>query len=265
MARYLDRWMALAAVMVAAVACGNDAGPSAAPAPTSVVSMASVRQVIVDLAVPWRPEGGLSAAELAAQRSRIESAQDQLVASGDGHISLTRRLTETAQVVLSVDDEGRRRVQASALAAKVDENVPDAPSGVTGGPAPSTTAVTVASPASTAPIASTRGTGTTAPTAAATTTTAAAGRRSSIVSLAGTWSPESQLSAAARADQRARVEAAQDEVVRALAGHGVLTQRLTETAQMVVSVDPTGLTILSSHPRVKSVQANTADAPSTSS
>jgi hypothetical protein len=146
----------------------------------------------------------------------------------------------------------------SIVTANVPDKVPDALSGVTGGPVPSTTATT------TAPVADTRGTSTTA-APAATATTAPADRRSSIVTLAGTWSPESQLGAAALADQRARIEAVQDEVVRALAGHGTLTQRLTETAQLVVSADPTGLTVLTSHPRVKSVQPNLANAPSTSS
>lgn len=93
---------------------------------------------------------------------------------------------------------------------------------------------------------------------------AASARRVAVVTLAGDWAPESQLSPSERAAQRARIERAQDELVTALAGHGTLLTRLTETAQLSVSADQSGLDLLAAHRLVRSVQVTTPDRPNSS-
>lgn len=85
-----------------------------------------------------------------------------------------------------------------------------------------------------------------------------------IVDLDVQWRHESELSDAERREQRARIEAAQDEVVDDLGVHGELRRRLTETAQMSLGVDPEGREILERHELVKRVSDDTADAPADS-
>ncbi len=83
--------------------------------------------VIVDLRVEHRPEHELSREELARQRARIEAAQDQVLRDLGDHGTLSRRLTETAQMAVSVDAEGRRILAGHPLVARVHENRPEAP------------------------------------------------------------------------------------------------------------------------------------------
>lgn len=88
------------------------------------------------------------------------------------------------------------------------------------------------------------------------------GEREQVVAdLAVDWRPESQLTEDERRQQRARIEAVQDEVVRDLGVHGSLTRRLTETAQVALAVDVEGRRILERHPKVRSVSDNRASPP----
>lgn len=75
-----------------------------------------------------------------------------------------------------------------------------------------------------------------------------------VVDLAVDWRPEHELSESERREQRARIEAAQDEVVADLGAHGELRRRLTESAQMSVGVDGRGREILAGHRLVARVQ-----------
>jgi len=82
-----------------------------------------------------------------------------------------------------------------------------------------------------------------------------------IVDLAVAWEPESGLSPEAASAQQARIERTQDAVVRALGTHGTLLQRLTATAQMVVSVDAQGRSQLAGDSRVAAIHDDTAQPP----
>lgn len=62
--------------------------------------------VIVDLAVDWQPEGGLDADERAAQRRRIQAAEDAIVRALGEHGRVRRQLHASGQVALAVDDTG---------------------------------------------------------------------------------------------------------------------------------------------------------------
>ena len=83
--------------------------------------------VIVDLDVEWRRESELSEAERRDQRARIEAAQDEVVGDLGRHGELRRRLTETAQMSLGVDDEGRRILERHELVKRVSDDTADAP------------------------------------------------------------------------------------------------------------------------------------------
>ncbi len=162
--------------------------------------------------------------------------------------------------------EGRADA-TTGTAAPAGGTAPSAPSSTTA-PVGTTVPPSVSTPAAPAAPASTAAgpVATTAPAPPATSpTTALAPRRGAVVTLAVDWRPESQLAPPALADQRRRIEAAQDEVVQALAGHGALSARLTETAQLAVSADDVGLATISALPSVRSVQPNQISAPATSS
>ncbi len=83
--------------------------------------------VIVDLAVEWRPEHELSDEEVWEQRARIEAAQDEVLSDLGAHGRLSRRLTETAQMALTVDAEGRGILAEHRLVATVHEDRPGGP------------------------------------------------------------------------------------------------------------------------------------------
>lgn len=80
-----------------------------------------------------------------------------------------------------------------------------------------------------------------------------------IVDLAVEWQPESELSDDEVRAQRARVQQAEDEVLRALGPHGRLRRQLHETAQTSLLVDADGLAMLRRHPRVVKVQEDRAE------
>lgn len=136
------------------------------------------------------------------------------------------------------------------------------------GPVPTQNAVPTTAAAPAGPTTTAIAVPTTAPTVRATsppaTTPAITPRRVAVVTLAGDWVPESQLSLPERTAQRARIEKAQDELVTALAGHGTLLTRLTETAQLSVSADQSGLDLLTGHHLVRSVQVSAPDRPNAS-
>ena len=156
---------------------------------------------------------------------------DEVLKDLGAHGQVSRRLTETGQLAVAVDTEGEKILSTHPLVGSVGDDSPD--------PATGGTPTTV--PA--AGTATTRGTTdpTTTPAQPDSTSATTPGeRRSLIVNLNVEWTPESQLSAEAVARQRARIEVAQDQVVLDLGGHGQLSRRLTETAQMAVSVDERG-------------------------
>jgi hypothetical protein len=242
MFRRLSLFALVVGLVGAGAACGDDDGTDAQTAPTTsvaptttVAGAADRRVVIVGLRVERRPESELTAAEVQAQRARIEAAIDDVLKALGAHGQVSRRLTETGQLAVSVDSEGEKILSTHPLVGSVGD---DSPEPATGG-----------SP-TTAPAA---GTGT--------TVTTPGERRSLIVNLNVAWTPESQLTTDAVARQRARIEVAQDQVVLDLGAHGELSRRLTETAQMAVSVDEEGRGILSGHSLVAGVGENQAETP----
>jgi hypothetical protein len=83
-------------------------------------------EVIVDLAVAWNPEDGLSDEELA----EIAGAQQEVLHLLEGTSFSVIRLYEiTPQMALAVDDEGLKRLETSDLVASVAPNVLDPPTG----------------------------------------------------------------------------------------------------------------------------------------
>lgn len=83
-------------------------------------------EVIVDLAVAWNPEDGLSDEELAD----IAGAQQEVLHLLEGTSFSVIRLYEfTPQMALAVDDEGLKRLETSDLVASVAPNVLDPPTG----------------------------------------------------------------------------------------------------------------------------------------
>lgn len=85
-----------------------------------------VTEVIVDLAVAWSPEDGLSDEEMAD----IAEAQQEVVHLLEGTTFRVIRLYEiTPQMALAVDGEGLKRLEASDLVAQIAPNTLDAPTG----------------------------------------------------------------------------------------------------------------------------------------
>lgn len=83
-------------------------------------------EVIVDLAVAWDPEDGLSDEE----RADIAEAQQEVLRLLEGTSFSVIRLYEiTPQMALAVDDEGLKRLETSDLVASVAPNVLDPPTG----------------------------------------------------------------------------------------------------------------------------------------
>ncbi len=83
-------------------------------------------EVIVDLAVAWNPEDGLSDEELAD----IAGAQQEVLHLLEGtSFSVIRLYETTPQMALAVDDEGLKRLETSDLVASVAPNVLDPPTG----------------------------------------------------------------------------------------------------------------------------------------
>jgi hypothetical protein len=83
-------------------------------------------EVIVDLAVAWSPEDGLSDEE----RSAFADAQQEVLRLLEGTNFRVIRLFEiTPQMALAVDDEGLNRLEASELVAQVSPNALDPPTG----------------------------------------------------------------------------------------------------------------------------------------
>jgi len=82
-----------------------------------------------------------------------------------------------------------------------------------------------------------------------------------IVDLTGQWEPDRGLAPAAAAARAARIEAVQDDLIRALGSHGTLVRRLTATAQLALSVDAEGRSLLSRSPQVAAVRDDVARRP----
>lgn len=228
--------------LAAGCASDDDGAGSSGPLGSGVPSTdaGAMQPVIVDLAVPPEPATG------------VERAQDEVMRALGSHGTLTRRLTVTAQMAVSVDDEGRRILGRLPLVARVHEDSADGTTGASAGTAPqSRPSAAIATDTSAVP----RTTTAAAPAAPTTSTTsprvpppaASSAREPVIVDLAVPAQPQSG------------VEAAQDEVIGALGDHGTLTRRLTATAQMSVSVDAEGRRILNGHPLVARVHGDTAD------
>lgn len=101
------------------------AGPAQDERPTAPVPLEHA--VIVDLAVGWRPEGGLNAEERAAQRRRIQDAEDVIVRALGEHGRVRRQLHASGQVALAVDDKGLSVLGDLDLVAAVHEDTPASP------------------------------------------------------------------------------------------------------------------------------------------
>ncbi len=139
----MTRGMLLLLMVGMAAACGSGSGrsPSGAAAPSTSTAATGTAaptappgqghpaptgqrsEVIVDLAVRWEPESGLSQAAAAAQAVRIEAVQDELLRALGSHGTLVRRLTSTAQLALSVDAEGRALLSRSSQVAALHDDV----------------------------------------------------------------------------------------------------------------------------------------------
>lgn len=99
----------------------SDAAGDATPHDAAELDLA----VIVDLAVDWRPEGELDADQVEAQRRRIRAAEDAVVEALGPHGRVRRRLPETAQLSLAVDDEGLRILQELPEVAAIHRDTAD--------------------------------------------------------------------------------------------------------------------------------------------
>ena len=84
--------------------------------------------VVVELAVPYRPEAELDKAEVEAQRAAIARAQDDLLAELDGHdVEVAGRPQRLPQLALAVDEGGLRALARSRLVGGLEGNVPEPP------------------------------------------------------------------------------------------------------------------------------------------
>ena len=101
--------------------------PVAQPGTTAATTPGERRSLIVTVNVGWTPESQLSAEAIASQRARIEGAQDQVVLDLGAHGQLSLRLTESAQMVVAADDEGRLILAGHPLVAGVDDNQAETP------------------------------------------------------------------------------------------------------------------------------------------
>jgi hypothetical protein len=88
-------------------------------------------QVIVDLAVDWRPEAELgSDEEVAEQRAAIRATQDAVVEMlTDTQFEIVALYEATPQMALRVDTPALELLRASDLVSQVTEDVPAAPTG----------------------------------------------------------------------------------------------------------------------------------------
>jgi hypothetical protein len=100
---------------------------SGAETPVTTTSVqGATAEVIVNLAIAWSPEDGVSDEELAS----LGKAQQEVLRLLDGTSFRVIRLYEiTPQMALAVDGEGLKRLETSALIAQVSPNVLDAPTG----------------------------------------------------------------------------------------------------------------------------------------
>ena len=101
--------------------------PAGAESPGTTGSGTERRaEVIVDLAVAWNPEDGLSDEEMAD----IAEAQQEVLRLLEGTSFRVIRLYEiTPQMALAVDDEGLKRLETSDLVAQIAPNTLDPATG----------------------------------------------------------------------------------------------------------------------------------------
>jgi hypothetical protein len=85
--------------------------------------------VVVELAVPYRPEAELGHDAIAAQRAAIAGAQDALLAELGQHGELAGRPGRLPQLALRVDEEGLRTLARSRLVRDLEANAPEPPAG----------------------------------------------------------------------------------------------------------------------------------------
>jgi hypothetical protein len=115
--------VAAALLLAACVGQGGGGGSQAGDAPAGSVL------VVVELAVPYEPEAGLSPEEREAQRAAIAQAQDALLAELGGHAELAGRPERLPQLALRVDREGLRLLEASPSVRRVEPDEPEPPAG----------------------------------------------------------------------------------------------------------------------------------------
>jgi len=85
--------------------------------------------VVVELALPYRPEAELGREAIAAQRAAIAGAQDALLAELGEHGEVAGRPERLPQLALRVDEEGLRTLARSRLVRDVEANAPEPPAG----------------------------------------------------------------------------------------------------------------------------------------
>lgn len=128
-------------VMILLAGCGDDVSPAnsstttattsttlgaSTAAPTTTEPEVPLMELIVTLAVEWQPEANLTEDEVAAQRDRIASAQQEVVGLLEGtSFEVVRLFVETPQLALAVDAEARARLEASELIGGVVDDVPE--------------------------------------------------------------------------------------------------------------------------------------------
>jgi hypothetical protein len=137
----------LAALVAGMIACAGPPGwrayePSPAGAPTASPTdpmryeqlIETARRegsvlVIVDLAIPYRPEAELGSPEaIRRQRAEIAAAQEALLASLEGHeVTVSARYEFVPQIALGVDEAALRILIASDLASDIQLNEAEPP------------------------------------------------------------------------------------------------------------------------------------------
>jgi hypothetical protein len=83
-------------------------------------------RVIVQLSIPFTPEGNLSSAEIAQQRDAIARAQTDLLAGLSGYqVIIVSQSAYTPALVLVVDEAALKYLASSTLVAHIQADIPE--------------------------------------------------------------------------------------------------------------------------------------------
>lgn len=106
---------------------GSSATTSAGPTQEEQAPTRLEHAVIVDLAADWRPEAELDDEGRAAQRRRIQAAENAIVRALGEHGRVRRQLHTSGQVALAVDDKGLSILRGLHEVAAIHMDRPDPP------------------------------------------------------------------------------------------------------------------------------------------